>query len=178
MAIWVEDSRGTLIETLYVTRKFATQSWGGTWPDRTDDATFRRAALPYWLHRMVAAGRPSPTRNSPLPDAVTGATPRGAFTLRTRVAADVPEVAVLLEVNNSFDENGLFPNQGGGPGTEYNGQPAVVYRAVVTPARPGRYDMVPIGRSSHDGQDGSLTVDLQGLTTARGIIGRATVVIP
>jgi hypothetical protein len=179
IAIWIEDNEGNFLDTLYVTEKFAKQRWGfGS--GQKDDKTFRIESLPYWMHKRQAKGLASPTKNNPLPDAVTGATPDKDFVLRTKAATNLTEIAVLMEVNLSFDENKTYPKNAKPDKPGYNGasgQPAVVYRAKVDLTKPGRYDMSLSGHSNPSGEDGKLYEDLSTLTTAVNILKKAVVVV-
>jgi len=176
IAVWLEDADGNLLETLYVTRKFALQKWGNP-KGQEDNATFRISSLPYWMHKLRAKGLASPTKKSPLPDAITGASPKDSFTLHTKVPGDAKEVYVLMEVNNSFDENAQYPNKTDDAATEYNGQPSVVYRAKIDAQQAGQTPLTLIGHGSWNGQDGSLTTDLSTLTTATKLVTQAVVII-
>ena len=179
MAIWAEDADGKYLETLYVTKKFATQNWG-IGSGAKADATHRVESLPYWMFKRGAAGLPSPTKNAPLPDAVTSASPKEDFILKTNVPGEAAEIFVLMEVNLSFDENDAYPEKAKERDANYNGvsgQPAVVYRAKVNVAAPGRYDMTLIGHSSPSGKDGQLYEDVSSLTTALHIVKQAVVVV-
>ena len=178
IAIWAEDMDGKYLETLYVTQKFATQDWGIM--SGAADATHRVESLPYWMFKRGAAGVPSPTKKAPLPDAVTFASPKEDFTLKTNVPGETAEVFVLMELNLSFDENDAYPEKAKEQDANYNGvsgQPAVVYRAKVNLAAPGRYDMTLIGHSSASGKDGQLDEDVSSLTTALQIVKQAVVVV-
>jgi hypothetical protein len=164
LAIWTEDLEGNVLSTLYVTQSFATQQWsfaGG----QKDDQPFRPASLPYWMHKYAASGGQIPTKNTPLPDAVTAASPKQNFVLRSKLPVGKSTIALLLEVNNSVDKNSAFPED----------QPALVYRAIVRTDAPGEYSMQPIGHAHPTGADGTLTEDLSGLTTALQMLEQITV---
>ncbi len=173
IAIWIEDTQGKYLDTLYVTEKFAKQTW-----TRKDDLTFRSESLPYWMHKRAAAGQQPPTRNAPLPDAVTGASPKTGLTLHTKAVTDLTDIVVLMELNSSYDENDAYPNKAKEGAANYNGvsgQPAVVYAAKVNLSQPGAYPFELIGHSSPSGVDGQLNSDVSKLTTALKIISKAVV---
>ncbi len=66
LAFWIEDTSGTYIHTVYVNRDVAQLHVGAVRP----------SILPVWAHRRVDEwGIGYPTRDVPLPDAVTSATP-------------------------------------------------------------------------------------------------------
>jgi hypothetical protein len=175
MAVWVEDTQGRLLQTLYVTRKFAKQDWGIAPHNR--DSCFRTSSLPYWLNKYVHAGNRAPTAARPLPDDVTSATPTGCFDLITTLIPVAPPVVVCAEVNNSFDYNRAF-----GPGrreSKINGQPAVVYKARVSD-NPRLYPVISMrlaGHSGETGADSNLHTDVSGITTAKNIFSSINVLL-
>lgn len=177
MAVWAEDAEGRFLETLFVTNTSALQSWRGTYAERRDDATFRKAALPHWLHERAAAGRPMPTKVAPLTDAVSAASPPAGLVLRTRVQAPGGKAAILVEINNAFDENASYPMKGSDVGADYNGQPSIVYRAEVDLGKPGTSVAAFHGRGSWTGSDGSLAPTAEGLTTALKIVSEVQVTV-
>ncbi|GAK54768.1 hypothetical protein U27_01598 [Candidatus Vecturithrix granuli] len=178
IAVWIEDLHGNYLDTLYVTQKFAKQEWGGV-RGQDKDKTFRSSSLPYWNHKRMEQGLASPTKNAPLPDAVTAASPtqKQAFSIVTKANTDLTEIAVLMEVNNSFDENEHYSNKPKEAAAEYNGQPAVIYRAMVNLAQPGTYAMQLIGHASWTGETDDLIEDLSTLTSAVCIIEKAVVIV-
>ena len=79
MAIWIEDEDGGYLSTVYVTHKAATQDW------IADEDERREEALPHWCHQrgvMYDDGLYMPTRNRPLLDGISGATPRESFDVK------------------------------------------------------------------------------------------------
>ena len=87
MAIWIESPEGAYLATVYVTRRIASQSW-----------------------RMAGGnGLYLPTREEPLPDAVSGATPRGGFEARFVRDTAWGRFVVKVEVNHSTDFNDTWP---------------------------------------------------------------------
>lgn len=177
MAVWAEDAEGRFLETLFVTNKSALQSFRETYAERRDDATFRTAALPHWLHERAAAGRPMPSKVAPLTDAVTAASPPAGLVLRTRVQAPGGKAAILVEINNAFDENASYPMKGSDVGADYNGQPSIVYRAVVDLGKPGTSAAAFHGRGCWTGNDGSLAPSAEGLTTALKMVREVQVIV-
>jgi hypothetical protein len=125
-----------------------------------------------------------PTKDNPLPDAITAASPAGDFRLLTRVPDEAKRLIIKAEVNNSADFNDAYPKNAtrGDPnysGGEWgSGQPSIVYAAAVDlSSGPGTCELRPIGHGSPDGRDGELDPDLSTLTTAKGIIKAITVSI-
>ncbi len=188
MAIWVEDMQGHYIHSLYVARSMAkgifrhAQYEDGSWEK---GRKLIPSALPYWSHQRNIPGPDSmfvPTPSNPLPDAYTGATPTGSFTLQTVVNDSVtPPFRVLFEINQSWDWNEHWYNNKYPGNQEYmkSAQPALVYEAVVDPARGQKnFEMNPIGHSHPFGATGALFEDLSTLTSARKIAERIVVRLP
>lgn len=72
IAIWLEDTEGKYLSTIYVTRKIATQSWQGAGRNR------RKEALPHWCYSQGIKyddGLYLPTKDKPFVDGISGATP-------------------------------------------------------------------------------------------------------
>lgn len=179
IAIWVEDPDGKYIETLYVSQSIGKGVFAhgdkstGEWqagPVR------RPAALPYWGHQrgvQAADGFYIPAPDSPMPDAVTGPTPSGDFTLQSRVPSTIPaEYKILLEINQSWDWNEYWTNSKypGDDNYRTSSQPSLVYEAIIIQDSPVKeYLMKPVGHGHYSGLDGSLDKDLSTLTTALDI---------
>ncbi|MFP4366709.1 MAG: hypothetical protein ACLFQA_06410 [Bacteroidales bacterium] len=186
MAIWIEDTLGNYIQTLYVAQSIAKGVFGhgdastGKW---MPGEIRRPAALPYWGHqRGVQAGDglflPSPEK--PVPDAYTGATPSGSFILGTRSDHPLEDpFMVFLEINQSWDWNGHWTNNMFPGDMEYrsSAQPALVYSTLVNPSGGQKeFVMKPVGRSHHSGATGNLYDDIHTLTTALHIADKITVI--
>jgi hypothetical protein len=186
-AIWVEDTSGNYIQSLYVSKSIATSIFNygerkeGAW---TNGVVRRPAALPYWGHKrgiQASDGLFIPLPDDPLPDAYSGATPKNDFVLDTRLDQPGPEVFhILIEVNQPWDWNEYWTNNKFPEDEDYkaSSQPAVVYRAVVsnTPGD-GPVSFELIGHGHYSGKDGNLTADVTTLTTALQIVERASVVV-
>lgn len=79
IAIWAEDMDGHYLSTIYVTHKIATQSWLVSGGNR------RKESLPHWCYQrgvQYEDGLYLPTKESPLTDGISGATPKGNFNVR------------------------------------------------------------------------------------------------
>ncbi len=186
-AVWLEDSTGRFLQTLFVTRAFGLGLYD--YGDKTEGQwkpgyVSRPASLPLWSHRAGAAlgiGRYVPDISRPVPDAYSGATPKGSFSLEAR--SDQPlhgRVKLFLEINQTWDWNEYWTNNKYPEDREYKTscQPAVVYSAWIDPGQPGTGTALePVGRSSHSGSDGTLYTDLHTLTTALHIAEKITVTI-
>ncbi|OHD65355.1 MAG: hypothetical protein A2096_07090 [Spirochaetes bacterium GWF1_41_5] len=174
IAVWAEDINGNFIETLYVTAGFGKQNWkfGKFKPDETG----RDMCAPYWLNLLRKNGLPVPTKNTPLPDTVTAATPAGSFSLLSMIQpAELKKIIICAEINKSFDHNTKYHKDR--QESAFNGQPPVVYRAAVDLTGPGEYNLQLAGRSGETGSDSGLYSDLETLTTAKNIFSEITVII-
>lgn len=176
MAVWVEDSKGNYIETLYATSKIVYEKWSKAPSDTAKEGEIRRnEALPYWTHKKGNA--------QIVPDTVTSATPMGSSTINTKLNGTNDTYIIVAEINQSTDFNEYYP-KGAEPGdTNYSGgeygsgQPAIVYAVTINATDNKTYDLVPLGHSSPDGRDGSLNKDLSKLTTAKDIVSKITFTI-
>ena len=186
-AIWVEDLDGNYIETLYVTQYFATGIFGhgeaeqGKWKNEPGEVR-RPAALPYWSHKRgikSSDGLYAPSPETAVPDALTGATPKGNFILKTG-SKETPDkkFRVLFEVNQPWDSNDFWTNNKFPDDFNYKTslQPALVYEALITPETLNtEYILKPIGHSHPSGETGELFPDLSTLTTAKEIFSKIMV---
>ncbi len=197
MAIWLENTAGQLIETLFVTEATAKGQFsaGRTKEnfkqfDRTATTVGKLArvdALPYWSHKrgiLESDGFYSPSPSSPLPDAITGATPSGNFILNASTENEQDKFKILFEVNVAFDDNEYFSEYDFPDDTIYHsstgqlGQPSLIFEALVNTNQSNKYFLLnPIGHGHHSAQNGILYQDLSKLTTALGIVERVLVKI-
>ncbi len=181
IAIWIEDTCGNYIATIYATQRIATQSWIMSKGNR------RKEALPHWCYSRGVRyedGLYSPTKDKPLPDALTGATPQGSFSVNFSPKMPLEKFVVKIEVNHSTDFNNSYPklakkgdsNYSGGE--EGSGQPALVYAALInTASRQEMFEAKLIGHSSPDGSSGNVYSDMSGITSAFDIIDRITICV-
>lgn len=188
MAIWVEDLDGNYVQTLYVAESIAKGVYlhGDASTGRWLPGPIRRpAALPYWGHqRGVQAedGLYMPSQKSPMPDALTGATPKGNFTIETQAPLQqVRKFRVLLEINQPWDWNQHWYNNRYPGDRDYmtSAQPALVYEATVDlDADQQTFEMKPIGHSHWSGKSGELFGDLSTITSALNIVEKVFVRVP
>lgn len=179
IAVWLEDTDGHYLGTLYASKKIATQGWVSAGGNR------RKEALPYWCFQRGVVyddGLYLPTKSQPLVDGMSGATPRTDFDVRLKNKTGLRHFYVMVEVNHSIDFNDRYSKdkKEGEPyfsgGSEGSGQPSLVYRADVNlDSASTSFDAVLIGHSSADGTDGRLYDDLTGITSALTIVKRITV---
>lgn len=179
IAIWMEDMQGNYLSTICVSHKIATQAWQSAGGNR------RKEALPHWCHSrgvQYKDGLYLPTKDEPLTDAISGATPRGNFNIKLHPADRLKQFRIKVEINHSTDFNKYYPksavegdsNYSGGK--EGSGQPAVVYSADIDLMSGKKsFEAILIGHSSPNGSSGSIDADLSTLTTALHIVKRITI---
>lgn len=179
VAIWLEDMQGNYLSTVYVSHKIATQDWQMAKGNR------RKEALPHWCHSrgiMYGDGLYLPTKDEPIVDGISGATPRKSFDVKLKTISDLKQFIVKIEVNHSTDFNDCYPknakegdaNYSGGK--EGSGQPAIIYMAEVDLSKgETTFEATLTGHSSPDGSDGEIHTDMSGLTTALEIVERITI---
>lgn len=184
IVFWVEDMEGNFIETIYASRSIATGTFrygvnkGGKW---SPGERRRPAALPYWGHRRgieAPDGLYLPTPQNPLPDAITGATPKTSFNLNSTIKPELKKFKVYMEINQTWDWNNYWHNNRYPDDEEYktSSQPALVYMAEVDVDKPSEvFQLKPIGHSHHSGKTGELFPDISTLTTALEIASKVTV---
>ncbi len=187
MALWIEDTTGKYIQTLYVAESIAKGTYGhgdasaGKW---MPGPLRRPATLPVWAHSRGVReddGYYIPTAGTALPDAVTGATPPGDFVVISRLLQNNPSVVdVYFEINQSWDWNEYWTNNKYPDDEEYKTscQPALVYRARINLSVPGATAGLDlIGHGHYAGKDGEIYTDLSTITTAKNITKKAWVKI-
>ncbi len=179
MAIWIEDTTGHYIQTLFVAQSIAKGVFGhgdkstGKWlpgPIR------RPAALPVWAHSRGVRendGLYMPTQETAIPDAYTGATPPAHFVLFTRTDSPLPEeFYVYFEINQSWDWNNHWTNNKYPDDEDYKTscQPALVYRTRMNCSHNQElFTLELIGHSHYSGDNGEIYSDLNTITTAKNI---------
>lgn len=181
IAIWTTDMDGNFLSTIYVSEKLAKQSWIAAGGNR------RKESLPCWSHaqgKQYRDGLYLPTKEEPLPDAVTGATPKGSFSANIDIHEQVKEFVINFEFNHSVDFNEYYSKDAGKGALNYSGgkmgsgQPAVIYRTVVDlTSGQKEFEAKLIGHSSPDGSDGDVYVDMSYFTTALDIVESITIYV-
>jgi hypothetical protein len=195
VVIWIEDSSGNYIETLLVTTSTAKGLFysgrSSSNFKETDEAkveentpTRRVDALPYWSHKRnhkYNDGFYSPPPGEPLPDGITGATPRENFYFKATESGieDLSTFRVMVEVNVAFDENEFYSEYDfledslyhGGTGLL--GQPSLIYGATINNNDKHRYYVLSLlGHGHHSGGNGELISDVSTVTTAKYVVER------
>ncbi|WP_027729080.1 DUF2271 domain-containing protein [Treponema sp. C6A8] len=158
-AIWLEDTEGNYIETLYVTEKASKKSWIFAPKEG------RPESLPIWYHSSKKDFIKGQEKNAILPlDAVTGATPKTGIQL-SKTIPDKPCI-IKAEFNVSFDYNDTYTKSN----SSVNGQPSVLYEAKISENADEEISLTYSGTGSVDGTDGKIYKTTPGLTTAISII--------
>ena len=162
-SVWLEDSDGNFIRTLYVTERASHKSW------IMSPKEGRPESLPVWYH--ASKHESSKTKkhdaiDSQL-DAVTSATPKGGIIFNTEI--EDKEYLIKAEFNTSFDYNDHYTKKNSG----VNGQPSVIYSAKIPADFNNESEEIKLsfdGTGSIDGADGIVHSDVSNLTTATEIV--------
>jgi hypothetical protein len=171
-AIWIEDSSGNYLSTIFVTRKAGTEGWIMNKGNR------RKESLPHWCYKRGITyddGLLLPTKESPITDGITGPTPKSDKEFLLRLKDTNQPIIVKAEFNHSVDFNEYFPesakesDENYSGGKEGSGQPAVVYADTIYHTTQSAL-LKLIGHSSPDGTDGNLYLTLEKLSTAKEIV--------
>lgn len=187
MAAWLEDMAGNFVQTIYVNEsvakgyfKFALKNEGKWEPGEA----VRPAALPVWSHsRGVISddGHFMPTKENPVPDAFTSATPEADFAVYCRSDDTLKgKYKVFFEINQSWDWNNFWTNSKYPDDADYmtSSQPSVIYTAEIDFDNPQRhYILKPVGHGHYSGRHGQLYSDLSTITTALDIVDEVRVAI-
>lgn len=172
-AIWMEDTEGNYLTTIFATYKIATEGWVSNGGNR------RKEALPYWCHKRGVTypdGLMLPTKASPLTDGITGATPTADKEFQVKLKTIKLPVVIVAEFNHSIDFNSFY-TESASPGTdsysggkEGSGQPAVVYMDTLRANMATPLFLKLVGHSSPDGSNGILYRDMTSITSAQKIV--------
>jgi len=118
IAIWIEDSLGNYVSTIYVTHKIATATWQSASGNR------RKESLPHWCYSRGVQyddGLYLPTKDKPLTDGVSGATPTTSFNMKIKPKGELKQFVVKIEVNHSTDFNDNYPKSAKEEDANYSG---------------------------------------------------------
>jgi len=197
MAVWVEDSLGNYIETIFVSNATAKDIFlGGRSKNNFKEfdgqkakvgqkADYRRVnALPVWSHNrgvQYEDGMYVPTKENPLPDAISGATIKDNFKLISTID-ELEHFTLKIELNVAFDDNEYysefdFPeDETYHSGTGQLGQPSIIFETEIDLNDNKKYYLMDlVGHGHRSGQTGELYKDLSKLTTALEIVERIVV---
>jgi len=179
MVLWIEDLNGNYVQTLYIAESIGKGVFrhGDPSTGRWMPGPVRRpAALPYWGHQrgiQAEDGFYLPTQDDPMPDGITGPTPKASFVLHAQTPnAGLRQFRVLFEINQSWDWNAYWTNNKFPDDEHYmsSSQPALVYEAIVDfDSGIREFELLPVGHSHWSGQNGKLYKDLSTITTALDI---------
>ena len=164
IAVWLEDADGNYIRTLYVTSRAEKRSWIFSPKDG------RPESLPVWYCASGENPAKSGGEKTAL-DAVSSATPKGGVIFGAEIDGEKSYV-LKAELNNSFDYNGFYTKKNSG----VNGQPSVVYGALIPAGFTQEIRLELLGTGSVDGSDGIIHPETENLTTAKNIISCIAVV--
>jgi len=155
-AIWLEDVSGNYIRTLYVTKKAAKKSFIFSLKDG------RPESLPVW-YAAAKNDIPAEQKTKSKVDAVTSATPKGGVIFNVEIEE---ECVIKAEFNMSFDYNEVYTKKNSG----VNGQPSVVYSALLPAKFEEEIKLDFVGTGSLEGKDGKIQYSTVGLTSALSIV--------
>jgi hypothetical protein len=198
LVVWLEDSAGNYVETLLVTtstakglfysgRSASNFKESDEAKEEENSPTRRVDALPYWSHKRnheYEDGFYSPPPDQPLPDGITGATPKVNFYFKTTLSNidRLHSFRIMLEVNVAFDDNEYYSEYDfledslyhGGTGLL--GQPSLVYGATINKSDDHRYYILSLlGHGHHSGGSGELFGDTESISTAKYVVERIVV---
>lgn len=168
-AIWLEDSSGSFLTTLAVTKKSAESNFVSS------RKSSRPSALPVWAHtRGVKAehGNYMPSRQSPLTDAVTSASPESESTITCAIPDSLAgrNMRLFVELNGSMDFNDYYkkdlPQSDPAYNAKVNGQPSLVFKGIIDAQMKFPDTLKIFGHGHPAGNNGDISTDLSKITTA------------
>ena len=186
-AVWMEDTLGNYLKTLYISKSINSSVFGNVKGENGKHGpgiVRRPEALPCWSHSrgiVAADGYFVPLGPASDLDASTGATPTSSFQVIAGAAIDSLEsFKVLLELNQAFDWNDYFtrnsfPDDKIYSDNGYVGQPAVVYSVTLTKEKllhQKYFFLNAVGHSHYSGKTGIIYPLSDSITTALHIADR------
>ena len=122
IAVWVENSDGTYVDTLFVTKKASGNKWIGSPKEG------RPESLPDWYKSK--GQNPAVKISKDDLDATTSATPKKGIVISKDLELEKGKTYVFkCQVNQSFDYNEYYTKKNSG----VDGQPAVLYAGEMIP---------------------------------------------
>lgn len=122
IAVWIEDSDGTYVDTLFVTKKASGNKWIGSPKDG------RPESLPDWYKSK--GQNPAVKISKDDLDATTSATPKKGIVISKDLELEKGKTYVFkCQANQSFDYNEYYTKKNSG----VDGQPAVLYSGSIIP---------------------------------------------
>lgn len=164
MALWIESMDGSQVKTLWVSSRLARGVWVGKVVCPT--------ALPHWISRRdIESNGGIPSFLRPLPDGITGATPKENLKVYATVDPD-SEWRYYLELNVSGDYNETFKasKSNGTPDPDGNGQPSLIYSGIVRAVSGWSDTAQLVGRTEQMVAIPDILPDIQGYTTADKVL--------
>ena len=156
--IWVKDKGNGHTAPVFVTRKAGLDKWSFT--------AKRPEAIPVWYGIRDGQGETQDI------DAISSATPKGET---ATIYWEIPpqfqgrSLEIFIEANNSFDFNPHYTKKKGAPQySAANGQPSLIWRAVVDPASAPQAPVTAqlVGHGELFGKTHQIYSDLGKITTA------------
>lgn len=122
IAVWIETSDGTYVDTLFVTKKASENKW------IFSPKEGRPESLPDWY--KAKGQNPAEKISSEKIDATTSATPKNGIVTSKEVNLEKGKTYFFkCQANQSFDYNGFYTKKNSG----VDGQPAVLYIGEMIP---------------------------------------------
>jgi len=108
LAVWLADGEGRFLDTVYVTKRLGQDGLGNGY-QKVLGKTIREhpETAPVWAHaRGIRLGKSLfPSKRDPLPNAVTGATPKQKSFVKRRAFKKVPKkLQCFAEIKIAFDK--------------------------------------------------------------------------
>jgi len=155
LALWLETPEGEFLDTVYVTGKVGKQGLGNGYM-KVGRLTVREApdSLPVWAHaRGVRYGESYyPPKDHPLPDAITGATPKAKEF--TRTFALLPELRQKLHGAQVVCAAELNVSRLGGA--------SLIFKGTLDLAKAEPVPLLFVGTGDPKGATGKITPDTKG----------------
>lgn len=152
-AVWVQDETGNRA-TLLVTKKAAGSGFQKQ----------RSSALPIWFGLREADI-----------DAASGATPSGKASLQRNIPEQLrgKKLTLFIEANASYDYNDYYREslkEGEEGYNDVNGQPSVLWSAVIDATQGTATAPILVGRGDVTGADQQVHEDIDKVTTAKELL--------
>lgn len=167
-AVWVQDVATGETATLFVTGKAS--------DDDSVGINKRPSALPVWFG---VKQKEFPGQKK-LADTISGATPSKEAHLKVTVPDKFKgkKLQFFVEANVSYDYNDYYKEglkQGEEGYNDVNGQPSIVWSAIVEPGHTGSVALSVVGHGDVLGQDHAISSDMGHITTAAAILTQISI---
>ncbi len=163
-AIWLENANTSKLKTVFVTRRVSVGDWEGK--------TNVPVALPRWFELFRGKNESHKVIVDDKYDAVTGATPKeNYFSVRAEVNPGSRWIC-WIEMNLAGDYNDAFPalNLQSLEEDEFScGQPALLYKAIITANEGMEYTPELAGQSIWEDGKNRIEPVSEGVTTAKDV---------